>query len=118
RKAKDDVLGKDNVDNHQDPVRSTPERNRGTGAQMQSDCKPVRGKVPGPANHVLCGTHGHVLDLSAGTIISGSVEEYQSQYGGGGGKGKGGAYGGGGGQPSYQSGGGGYGGGGGGGGQP
>src|SRR5262249_21164737 len=48
----------------------------GRGQQMGKDCKPVRGKCPGPANHVLCGTHGHVLDTAIGMIIADSVDDY------------------------------------------
>jgi hypothetical protein len=63
----------------------------GRGQQMGKDCKPVRGKCPGPANHVLCGTHGHVLDTAIGMIIADSVDDYVKIYGGG--KGGGGGYG-------------------------
>src|SRR6266496_6337610 len=28
---------------------------------MLPDCKAVHGKMSGPSNHLLCGTHGHVL---------------------------------------------------------
>jgi hypothetical protein len=62
---------------------------------MQPDCYPVHGKVPGPQNHLLCSTHGHVLDVSAKVIIANSVDEYKKRYPYT--KGKGGAYGGGGG---------------------
>lgn len=58
----------------------------GLPAPMQKDCKVVRGKVPGPANHVLCGTHGHVLDISAKKIIASSVEDYKKRFPKGGGK--------------------------------
>jgi len=43
------------------------------GQPMQPDCKPVHGKVPGPANHLLCSTHGHVVDVSTYKIIAYSV---------------------------------------------
>src|SRR5262249_24393759 len=43
---------------------------------MLPDCKVVRGKVPGPKHHVLCGTHGHVLDEEAKQIIAHSIGEY------------------------------------------
>src|SRR5882757_1672571 len=43
---------------------------------MGRDCKIVHGKVPGPANHVLCATHGHVLDTAARMVIARSVTEY------------------------------------------
>jgi hypothetical protein len=51
---------------------------------MLPDCKIVRGKVPGPANHVLCCTHGHVVDLNTRTLIAASVEHYRELYGKGG----------------------------------
>jgi hypothetical protein len=43
------------------------------------DCEAVRGKVPGPANHVLCGTHGHILDTTARTVIAHDLDEYKKQ---------------------------------------
>jgi hypothetical protein len=46
---------------------------------MQGDCVIVRGKVPGPANHVLCGKHGHVLDIKTKTIIARDVKDYQAR---------------------------------------
>lgn len=52
---------------------------------MLPDCKIVRGKVPGPANHVLCCTHNHIVDLGTKTIIALSLEDYQKRYGTGGG---------------------------------
>jgi len=63
---------------------------------MQTDCYPVHGKVPGPKNHLLCSTHGHVLDVTAGTIIAESVAEYMKRY-----PKKGGGQYGGGGKPGY-----------------
>ena len=45
-------------------------------APMQADCKPVHGKVKGPENHLLCSTHGHVLDIKSKTIINHSLAEY------------------------------------------
>ena len=44
---------------------------------MASDCKPVHGQVPGPAEHLLCQTHGHILDVKTGQIIAASLEEYK-----------------------------------------
>jgi len=44
---------------------------------MLADCKPVHGKLHGPENHLLCGTHGHVLDVKAKTIIAHDVKEYE-----------------------------------------
>jgi hypothetical protein len=41
------------------------------------DCRPVHGFVSGPAEHLLCQTHGHVLDVRAGQIIAGSLDEYR-----------------------------------------
>jgi hypothetical protein len=46
---------------------------------METDCKPQHGYVPGPKNHLLCATHGHVIDTDAGTIIAESVASYVSQ---------------------------------------
>jgi hypothetical protein len=46
---------------------------------MESDCKPEHGYVPGPKNHLLCATHGHVVDTDAGTIIAESVASYVKQ---------------------------------------
>lgn len=47
---------------------------------MAADCKVVRGKVPGPAHHVLCETHNHVLDVKAGLVIAASVEDYSKRF--------------------------------------
>jgi hypothetical protein len=49
------------------------------GGAMLPDCKPVKGKVPGPAEHLLCATHGHVLDVKERKIIAISLEQYKSQ---------------------------------------
>ena len=43
---------------------------------MESDCKPEHGYVPGPKNHLLCATHGHVVDTDQKTIIADSVASY------------------------------------------
>ena len=43
---------------------------------MLPDCDPVHGKVPGPANHLLCAKHHHVVDVEAKTIIAHSLAEY------------------------------------------
>jgi len=73
RKAKDDAFG--------DGPSSKPYAERQhDSSRMGPECKVVRGKVPGPANHVLCGTHGHILDLGNKTIIAGSLEEYKKTY--------------------------------------
>jgi hypothetical protein len=53
------------------------------GNAMLPDCKPVKGKVPGPAQHLLCATHGHVLDIKEKKIIAISLEQYKSQKMGG-----------------------------------
>ncbi len=45
---------------------------------MAADCKPVRGQVLGPAEHVLCGTHGHILDVKAKQIIAASLADYKA----------------------------------------
>jgi hypothetical protein len=47
---------------------------------MSPDCQIVRGKVSGPANHVLCGSHGHVLDLTTRTVIAHDLEEYKRRF--------------------------------------
>ena len=49
------------------------------GSAMLPDCKPVKGKVPGPAQHLLCATHGHILDIKEKKIIAISLEQYKSQ---------------------------------------
>jgi hypothetical protein len=49
------------------------------GDAMLPDCKPVKGKVPGPAQHLLCATHGHVLDIKEKKIIAISLDQYKSQ---------------------------------------
>jgi hypothetical protein len=45
---------------------------------MAPDCEVVHGKVPGPKNHVLCKTHGHVVDSLTQMVIAHSVEEYKA----------------------------------------
>jgi hypothetical protein len=47
---------------------------------MAADCEIVRGKVPGSANHALCGTHGHILDTTARIVISHNLDEYKKQF--------------------------------------
>jgi hypothetical protein len=49
------------------------------GSAMLPDCKPIKGKVPGPAEHLLCATHGHVLDVKAKKIIATTLDQYKSQ---------------------------------------
>jgi hypothetical protein len=44
---------------------------------MGPDCEPVRGKVPGPANHMLCRTHGHILDTNTKSVIVHDLDEYK-----------------------------------------
>lgn len=44
---------------------------------MAPDCKPVHGKVVGPDNHLLCATHGHVIDVKAKTVIANNLDEYK-----------------------------------------
>ena len=46
---------------------------------MEADCKPEHGYVPGPKNHLLCATHGHVVDTDTGNIIAESVAAYLKQ---------------------------------------
>ena len=47
---------------------------------MAPDCETVPGKVPGPANHVLCGPHEHILDISTKTVIAHNLSEYQRLF--------------------------------------
>jgi hypothetical protein len=49
------------------------------GSAMLPDCKPIKGKVPGPAEHLLCATHGHVLDVKAKKIIATTLDQYKAQ---------------------------------------
>jgi hypothetical protein len=46
---------------------------------MEGDCKPEHGYVPGPKNHLLCATHGHVVDTAQQMIIANSVAAYLKQ---------------------------------------
>jgi hypothetical protein len=46
---------------------------------IEADCKPEHGYVPGPKNHLLCATHGHVVDTDQGMIIANSVADYVKQ---------------------------------------
>jgi hypothetical protein len=48
---------------------------------MGPDCEAVTGQVPGPANHVLCRTHDHILDTTAGTVIAHDLNEYRRLFG-------------------------------------
>jgi hypothetical protein len=48
---------------------------------MPSDCKLVHGKVQGPANHVLCSTHGHIVDIKSRTVIAHNLDEYNRRRG-------------------------------------
>lgn len=52
----------------------------GDSGPMQPDCKPVHGYVPGPAGHLLCQTHGHIVDVNAGEIIAASLDEYKAKF--------------------------------------
>ena len=79
--AKNAILGDDLSDNHADATHDSLEK---PATKMSAACKIVRGKVPGPANHVLCATHGHVLDITAGTVIAKNLEQYKKRYGPGG----------------------------------
>jgi hypothetical protein len=47
---------------------------------MLPDCVIVRDKVPGPKHHVLCGTHGHVIDEEKKQIIAHTLDEYKRQH--------------------------------------
>jgi hypothetical protein len=102
--AKDEVFGGDTTAQRAPRPAKDPQQGGGktpSGNAMRPDCKVVRGKVPGPVNHVLCGTHGHILDLGSKTIIAGSLDEYKKKYSKGGGGGGGGSYQSGGGGGSY-----------------
>jgi hypothetical protein len=44
---------------------------------MAPDCEPVKGKVRGPVNHMLCITHGHVVDITARMVIARNLAEYK-----------------------------------------
>jgi hypothetical protein len=46
---------------------------------MAPDCEIVQGKVPGPANHVLCRAHDHILDTSTRMVIAHDLTEYKRQ---------------------------------------
>lgn len=47
---------------------------------MLADCAPERGKLQGPAHHVLCSTHGHVLDTKAKKVIAYSPADYRKRF--------------------------------------
>jgi hypothetical protein len=47
---------------------------------MLPDCKIVHGKVHGPANHLLCTAHNHIVDIDAKTIIAHSLAEYLKSH--------------------------------------
>ncbi len=47
---------------------------------MLPDCKIVHGKVHGPKHHVLCHTHGHVLDDDKKIIIALSIDDYNKVH--------------------------------------
>jgi hypothetical protein len=47
---------------------------------MGADCVVVRGKVPGPKNHALCGTHDHIVDTDTHMVIAHSLEEYKRLF--------------------------------------
>jgi hypothetical protein len=43
---------------------------------MQVDCRVVHNRVPGPENHLLCATHGHIVDTQSRTIIALDLQDY------------------------------------------
>jgi hypothetical protein len=47
---------------------------------MSPDCEAVAGQVPGPANHVLCRPHDHILDLTAQAVIAHDINEYRRLF--------------------------------------
>lgn len=48
---------------------------------MSAECEVVRGMVPGPANHVLCRIHGHVLDTTTQAVIASDLADYRKRFG-------------------------------------
>jgi len=58
-----------------------PQPKAALNGAMLPNCKPIQGKVPGPAHHLLCATHGHVLDVKNKTIIALSLEQYKANAG-------------------------------------
>lgn len=47
---------------------------------MPPDCKLQPNMVDGPANHMLCTAHGHVVDTVAKVIIADSVADYDAMF--------------------------------------
>lgn len=47
---------------------------------MGQDCKVIHGQVKGPDNHVLCGKHGHVVDINARMIIANNLADYAKRF--------------------------------------
>jgi hypothetical protein len=47
---------------------------------MLPDCVAEKGKLQGPANHLLCSTHGHVLDIKAKKVIAYSPADYRKRF--------------------------------------
>jgi hypothetical protein len=47
---------------------------------MLADCAAEHGKLKGPAHHVLCRTHGHVLDTKAKKVIAYSPADYRKRF--------------------------------------
>ncbi len=43
---------------------------------MAADCEIVHGKLTGPKNHALCGTHGHIIDTDTKQVIAHNLDEY------------------------------------------
>jgi hypothetical protein len=50
------------------------------GEPMAADCKTVRGMVDGPPEHMLCSTHGHVVDTKKKIVIADSVADYDAMF--------------------------------------
>ena len=42
---------------------------------MAADCEVVHGKLTGPKNHALCGTHGHIIDTDTKQVIAHNLDE-------------------------------------------
>jgi hypothetical protein len=45
---------------------------------MVPDCRLEHGKVKGPKNHLLCSTHGHVVDTDKKQVIARSIPDYEA----------------------------------------
>jgi hypothetical protein len=62
------------------PTKMPPSASASLPQPIAPDCEIVLGKVPGPANFVLCKTHGHVLDTTKTLIVAHDVDEFLKQH--------------------------------------